>query len=512
MDGLHWVDGIVVACYALGMLALGVYYSYRQKNSDEYFVGDRAMNPLLIGVSIFVTVFSTISFLSTPGEIIKHGPVMLTGSLTIPIVYYIVGYLMVPVYMHYQATSAYELLEARLGVRARLLGAMLFMLLRLTWMATLIFFAAKAMMTMLGLGPEWLTVVTFVMGSIAISYSSLGGLRAVVITDLIQFLLLFGGAALVVAVITYRLGGFGWFPVSWGVSFGEQSWIGIPMVNMTINWNSSWDTQPLFGLPTTRVTVFTSLLHGTAWWVCTAGGDQTTIQRFMATGDARGARRAFLYNSLAGVAVSLLLALVGFSLLAYYQDDPARLLGSTITDDADLLFPLFISHHLPIGLSGLVVCGMFAAAMSSVDSGVNSITAVVMTDFVERFRTKKLSEQMRTRLSRLMALGIGLFVVTTSSFLQYVPGNFLEISQRTLGLFVTSLFALFFVGLFVRGGTEKGALVAALVAFVTAGCVSYWEPLTGHPAISFQWILPSSLAAAAITGWLFSTGRETTTK
>ena len=91
MEGLHWIDGIVVASYAIGMLALGTYYSHQQKNSDEYFVGDRAMNPFLIGVSIFVTVFSTISFLSTPGEIINHGPVILTSVLTIPVVYYIVG-------------------------------------------------------------------------------------------------------------------------------------------------------------------------------------------------------------------------------------------------------------------------------------------------------------------------------------------------------------------------------------------------------------------------------------
>ncbi len=481
MEGLHWIDGIVVASYGLGMLALGAYYSYHQKSSDEYFVGDRAMNPFLIGVSIFVTVFSTISFLSTPGEIIKHGPVMLTGALAIPIVYAIVGYLMVPVYMRHQATSAYELLEARLGVTARCLGATLFMLLRLTWMATLIFFAAQAMMKMLGLGPDWLPVVTFVTGAIAVSYSSVGGLRAVVITDLLQFLLLFGGASLVVAIITYRMGGLGWFPTS---------------------WNPGWDTQPLIGMPTERVTVLTSILHGTFWWICTAGSDQTAIQRFMATGDAAAARRSFLINSVAGLGVSLLLALVGFSLLAYYQDDPERLLGSTIENDSDLLFPLFISHHLPLGLSGLVVSGMFAAAMSSVDSGVNSITAVVMTDFVERFRTQKLGEKARTRASRLMALGIGLFVVTASSLLEYVPGNFLEVSQRTLGLFVSPLFALFFVGLFVKGASEQGAIAAAAVALLTAAAVSYWEQITGLPAISFQWILPSSVTAAAITGWL----------
>jgi len=500
---------MVVASYAVGMLALGAYYSFRQKNSDEYFVGNRAMNPLLIGVSLFVTVFSTISFLSTPGEIIKHGPVILTGSFAIPIVYYIVGHLMIPVYMRYQATSAYELLEARLGVRARVLGAALFVLLRLTWMATLIFFASKAMLTMLGLPPEWLSVVTFVMGSIAISYSSVGGLRAVVITDLIQFLLLFGGAVVVVAVVTYRLGGFEWFPISWGAGSGTQPSNGNSFLNMTIHWNPTWDTQPWVGWPTARVTVLTTLLHGTAWWLCTAGSDQTAIQRFMATGNARSARRSFLINSLAGVTVNLLLACVGLSLLAYYQDDPSRLMGSTIDEHADLLFPLFISHHLPIGLSGLVVSGMFAAAMSSVDSGVNSISAVVMTDFVERFRVEKLSERTRTRWSRLMALGIGLFVVTTSSFLEYVPGNFLEISQRALSLFVTPLFAMFCVGLFVPGGNERGALVAALVAFGVAYDVSFWNKVTGLPAISFQWILPASLTTAVLAGWIFSMGGKT---
>ena len=479
MTGLHWIDGVVVAIYACGMLALGAYYSFRQKNSDEYFVGDRAMNPFLIGVSIFVTVFSTISFLSTPGEIISNGPVMLVGSLTIPIVYCIVGYLMVPVYMRYKVTSAYELLEVRLGVRARLVGATLFILLRLSWMATLIYFACLAMLTMLGLEEKWLPLVTFAVGSIAIGYSSVGGLRAVVITDFIQFLLLFGGAALVIATATYHLGGFSWFPTS---------------------WNPTWDTQPLFGGLTVRVTVFASLLHGIVWWVCTAGADQTAIQRFMATGDARAARHSFLINSLAGLGVSAVLAGVGFSLLAFYQADADRLLGLTISEDADRLFPLFISHHLPIGLSGLVVSGMFAAAMSSIDSGVNSITAVVMTDYVERFRREKLSEKTRTRSSKLMAAGIGMFVVLTSSLLQFVPGNFLEISMRTQGMFVTPLFALFLFALFVKPASEIGAITGALVGLAAAAVIAYWEQLTGYPAISFQWILSGSLTVAVLAG------------
>ena len=485
--GLHWIDAVIVAIYAGSILALGVWSGYRQRTSDEYFVGNRAMNPLLIGVSMFATLFSTISYLSTPGEIIEHGPVVLTGALAIPLTYYIVGYLMVPVYMQFKVTSAYELLEARLGLQVRLFGAMLFVVMRLVWMSTLIYFASEAMMTMLGVDARWLPVVTFATGTVAVGYSSIGGMRAVVITDLIQFLLLFGGAVLVVATVTYRMGGFGWFPTQ---------------------WNPSWDTQPLVGPPTVRATVFGSIMFGTLWWVCTAGSDQTAIQRFMATGNAQAARRSFLINSIAGIAVSLVLALVGFSLLAYYQADPKHLAGMTIGKDADHLFPYFISHHLPVGASGLVVSGMFAAAMSSLDSGINSITAVVTTDFVSRFRKQPLAEETQSRLSRCMALAIGLVVVTTSALLQHVPGNFLETSQRTVGLFVTPLFTLFFFALFVRNATQTGAILGSVVGLSTAVIVAFWKSPAGPPMISFQYILPASLLTGVLSGWIVSTFRS----
>lgn len=484
-DGLHWIDGAIIGLYACGMLAIGWYYRRRQTSTEEYFVGNRNMSPLLVGISLFATLFSTITYLSTPGEVISHGPAVLSGALAIPFAYYAVGYLLVPVYMRHRVTSAYELLELRLGAGARLCGATLFILLRLLWMGLLVFLASRALLVMIGLDDEWLPVVTFVTGSVAVGYSSLGGLRAVVITDFFQALLLFGGMLLVLAVVSFRLGGFGWIPTE---------------------WNTTWDTQPLFRLdPTVRVTVAGSVMHGLLWWVCTAGGDQTAVQRFMATRDAAAARRSFLVNSIAGALVSVALALVGFALLGYFQADPARLPpGRSIKSHADLLFPHFLSHHLPIGVSGLVVSGMFAAAMSSLDSGINSITAVIMTDFVDRFRGRPLDRRTHVRAAALLAAGIGLAVVTASSFMQYVPGNFLEMSQRTQGLVVVPIFVLFFVALFVPRATQAGALVGAAAALVTAISVAYWAPLTGRHAISFQWINPAALTAGTTAGWLVS--------
>ena len=104
--GLHWIDGIIIALYAFGMIALGWFYRKRQKSVDEYFVGNRTMNPVLIGVSMFVTLFSTISFLATPGELYGKGPVFLTQSLAIPFYYLAVAYLVVPAYKRFRVISA----------------------------------------------------------------------------------------------------------------------------------------------------------------------------------------------------------------------------------------------------------------------------------------------------------------------------------------------------------------------------------------------------------------------
>ena len=496
-SGLHWIDGVIIALYAFGMIALGFYYRKRQTSTDEYFVGNRTMNPQLIGVSMFVTLFSTISFLSVPGEIYGKGPVLLSQTLAIPLYYLIVGYLVVPAYMRFRVISAYELLEQARGLSVRMTGALMFIMLRLTWMSLLIYLSSQAMLQMLSLGQEKLSYVSLVIGVVAITYASFGGLRAVVITDLLQFCLLFGGALLVVVTVTVRLGGFGWFPTE---------------------WNPDWDTQPLFSLdPNVRVTVFGTVLSATLWWLCTAGGDQTAVQRFMSTVDVKAARQSFLMNSVAGAMVSVILALVAFSLLGYFQARPDLLPAGL---GADRLFPHYIVHHLPIGISGLVVSGLFAAAMSSVDSGVNSLTAVVMTDFFDRFRHQPLGESARVRLSQSLALLIGLIVVFACSFLiGEVPGNFLEMTQRTLQLYVGPIFLLFFLSLFVPFSTAWGVVAGAVSALLAGASVSSWISLnqtiqslgwtppsewTGIVYFSFQWILPVSLIVGITVGCLVS--------
>ncbi len=484
--GLHWIDLVIVAAYALGMLAIGWFYSRKRIDKDEYFTGGRKMNPLFIGVSLFATLLSTISYLSKPGEIVMNGPYTLTAVLSIPISFLIVGYCLIPVFMKFRLTSAYELLEKKLGLSSRLIGASMFVLLRLMWMAVLLNFAAGAMVVMLGLDEKWVFAVTTVIGLVALLYSSLGGLRAVVVTDMIQFVLLLGGAVLVIVIVSMRLGGVDWFPTE---------------------WNPDWKKQPVFSLdPYLRLTVIGVIVSQTLWTICTAGGDQTAIQRYMATEDAGAARKSYLVNSIVTLVASVVLALVGLALMAYYQRFPEQFAGGqSIAGSADKLFPYFISHQLPVGISGLVVAGMFAAAMSSVDSGVNSITAVVSSDFIGRFRKTEHTEKQELIQARLIAVGVGVAVILATTLIDHLPGNLFAVSKRATELFVTPLFTLFFMAMFVRFATPAGANAGALSGFLAAATIAFWNPLFDEErALSFTWISPVALIVGITVGCLVS--------
>ena len=517
--GLQTLDWVLIALYALSTIGLGLYFSRRQKSMQEYFTGGGNMNPILIGVSLFATLLSTISYLSVPGEAAGKGPVNLIAMLGLPVVFCVVGFLMLPIYMKTRVTSAYELLEEKLGVGLRLLGATMFLALRLVWMTLLVYLASEAMTVMMGLDPKWIPVVAAVTGVVAVIYTSLGGLQAVVITDLLQTVLLFGGAVLVVLTVTIDFGGFGWFPTA---------------------WHANWDSQPMLPIEDgavsfkLRISGLGALLSSTIWYIATLGGDQTTVQRFMATSDARAARKALATQLIVGATVSLTLCAVGFALLAYFEKHFDQLPDSIkLKEDADKLFPHYIAYHLPVGVSGLVVSAMFAAAMSSIDSGVNSVTAVVLKDFIGRFRKTKITERGQLKLARFLAFTIGGIVVLSSTLMRFIQGNITEMTGKTVNLLTVPIFGLFFFALFVKNprpwavwaGVISGTVTAVVIAF--SGPLTYLlfdqfgikpevfgtelieitDKVTGeirsscNDPISFQWISPMALAVNIAVGY-----------
>ncbi len=485
--GIGVLDWLVIAVYAAAMLGIGVYFSRRQKTSDDYLVGGRAVNPFVSGISLFASYLSTISYLAVAGEVIKHGPlVFLIHIASIVVVYPVTAYFLIPLFMKLPITSAYEIIERPLGKGVRITGSLIFLITRFLWMALLIYLTSKALVVMLNLDNSYILLISIIGGIITVIYSTMGGLRAVVTTDVTQFFILLFGALLTIVIITFKLGGTGaWLPDA---------------------WSPSWDKLVFFSLsPYIRLTVVFSALHFLSWWIATAGSDQMAIQRFIATKDVRSARQAFLTAQLGEKILFIILISVGFALFSFYRRQPWLIPdGLDIVSDADYLFPNFIANHLPIGISGLVIAAIFSAAMSSLSSGVNSTAAVFTTDIMPWLTKRDFTDSQRLKLARKSSFFVGVLVVIISAFIGGVPGNITEVTTKTNGLFVCPLFNLFFMALFVPFATPFGTIMGSIYGVAIAVIVAFWDKLTGGPGVTFLWIGPSSLVVSICVSMLLS--------
>ena len=185
--GLGFFDWSVILVYAVGILAIGWYYWRRTKTTEDYLLGGRKMRPLAVGLSFFAALFSTISYLAWPGELIKYGPMILSIVVAYPLVAIVVGRFMIPYIMKLRITSAYEILETRLGLSVRMLGSALFLLLRLLWMAVIIYATvSKVLVPLLALDPSAIPYLSIVMGVVPLVYTAMGGLRAGVVVDVLK--------------------------------------------------------------------------------------------------------------------------------------------------------------------------------------------------------------------------------------------------------------------------------------------------------------------------------------
>lgn len=471
------LDYAVIAAYALGLLAVGRYYAARTQTADDYLLGGRRMNPFMIGLSLFATLTSTLSYLALPGETIKNGPMIFAQLTSFPAVFLIVGWLLIPWIMRQKATSGYELLEARLGVTGRLLGAGMFVALRTLWMASILYATTdKVLAPLLGLDPRWTPLLAAAMGAITIAYTTEGGLRAVVVTDAMQSVIMLAGAIATVALVTARLGGVGaWWPTA---------------------WQSHWQ-EPVFWLhPSARVTFLGAFLNMFVWMTCTAGSDQMALQRYLATRDARAARRSLLVHLIAEVVVLSLLGVVGLAVLGYIRVYPELLQGESLQAAADQLLPRFIVEGLPMGFTGLVIAALLSAAMSSLSSGMNSTSAVVTSDFVGRFRAAALSQAEQIRWARWVSVAVGLLAVLLSTVVPYLAENLLEMCIKVVNLLTAPLFVLFFLALFVPWANAPGALAATAAGVGVAVAIAFFEVFD----LGFLWSAPASFLAGAAVG------------
>lgn len=483
---IGWLDWIILFGYGALLLGIGWMYSFYQKSKEDYFLGGRNANPIVTGISMYVSFFSAITYLAIAGEVIKYGPLMaLTVMSAAPFIFIIGSYFLIPFFMNLNVITAYEILEKPLGNTVRKVASVIFLTTRIVWMALLIYLASKAMVVMMGWGDQTIFMITVILGMITIVYTTMGGLKAVLLTDVIQFAILLLGAVVTIGMVAVQFGGVGeLIPKTW-----VSHWPRIDVVNFN---------------PYVRLTVFFAFINTITWWVCTTGSDQMAIQRFLSTRNLKAARQSFAITQIGMVTMTVLLLFVGLAVMKFYATKPHLLpSGIDLTVDADFLFPHFIANQFPMGMSGLVIAALFSASMSSLSSGINSTSSVIATDLWPNTLERVSGKNTLTGI-RIGSGIVGVLVVLLSLLIPAIPGNIIEVTAKTNGLFIAPLFNLFAMALFVPNVRPFGVIMGSVYGLFAAFTVGFWDVLTGNPSWSFLWIAITSLIVSVASSLLFN--------
>ncbi len=361
-EGFGWLNWTTLGIYLVGLVGIGVWFARREKSTDDFFLAGRRIPWWAAGLSIFGTQLSAITYLAMPARAYATDWALLPLNLGILAIAPVIVYRYLPVFRRPNATTAYEYLETRFGVSLRLFGSLSFIAFQLGRMGIVILLPSLALSAVTGMN-VYLCIA--LIGLLSTLYTSLGGIEAVIWTDVVQSVVLLGGALAALAVVLGALDG-GW---------REFADVGMAHHKFTIahlHWDWTGDALIVVVLGA----IFTnSLIPYTT--------DQSVVQRYLTTPSPRQAARAIWVNGIMAVLTGVLFLTIGTALFVFYQSHPGRL---TKLDAPDQIFAVFIVREMPAGLAGLVIAGVFAAAMSTLDSSIHSISTVVTTDIVRRFR------------------------------------------------------------------------------------------------------------------------------
>ncbi|MGB0581020.1 MAG: sodium:solute symporter family transporter, partial [Limisphaerales bacterium] len=264
------------------------------------------------------------------------------------------------------------------------------------------------------------------------------------------------------------------------------------------------EALPVFSLdPRVRVTVFTVALHMCIWHVCTHLSNQMTVQRYFSTTDAKAARRSFVTASVLNVGINLLLVTVGLALVHYYVGQGKVVEGDVVGQGRyDLVFPVFAIHQMPPGVGGAVLAALLAAAMSSIDSGINSIATVISAE------REKESEE-RVRYAMVITAFTGVFITGAAYLLNFMPDDWGIVAAlpRTFNAITGPLGGLFLIGMFLPKTGQRGAIIGVGCGLLVSIGIGYSKQIgdlfgSGWPVLSFTWVMPCSLLATLLVAWL----------
>jgi len=449
-----WINYLVLILYFGGMLLMGFYFMKRNENTEDFFKASGRIPWWAAGISIFATTLSAITFLSIPAKTYATDWRMLVFNICIILIVPVVIRYFLPFFTRFRLGTAYEYLEKRFNRTTRWLASALFVVFMVSRIAIVLFLPALALNAVTGFD-IYLSIV--VMGLVTIIYSTSGGMEAVVWGDVIQgFILVFGALAAFVLMVMGIDGGLGEF---WHTSIEFHKF-------RTFDFRFDF-TQPVF---------WVVLIGGVANSLITYTSDQSIVQRYMSTKDEKATSRSIWLNGILSVPVTILFFLIGTGLFAFYKDNPASMMVTN--PNIDSVFPQFIVSEMPVGFAGLLIAAIFAAAMSTLSSNINSSAAVLTSDFYQTiFPKSTFSSQLKmARWSGLLCglLGMGMALMLATWNIASLWDQF----NTFLGLLTSGMGALFILGIFFPRVGAGAALVGVITGLFLLLIIKEHTPLS----------------------------------
>ncbi|MCD8266210.1 MAG: sodium:solute symporter, partial [Prevotellaceae bacterium] len=424
------------------------------------------------------TMLSAITYMAIPAKAYATNWTYYPMLVTILLVSFPVIRYYLPYFRKLNITSAYEYLELRFNAATRLLASGLFIVFMVARMALVLYLPSLALTAVTGID---IRACIMLMGAVTIVYCTMGGVEAVIWGDVIQGIILVGGA---------------FFAAFYLFAHTEGGFAGA--MHLAVDG----DKMRLFewSLDYRSVTFWVAIIGGLANNLISYTSDQTVIQRYLTTKDLPSARKSILTNGVMCVVISIVFYFIGTGLYTFYKTNPEQL--DFTMQKGDAIFPFFMMSQLPAGLAGLLIAAIFAATMSTISSNINSISTAFGIDFVKRFRPS-ISERALLRVARatcvacgLVGVGIALLMATWDIL------SLLDYFNTILGLLTSGLGGLFFMGVFLKRIDGR----SALVGFIVGTLVVFWMQFRTDASLFLFGAV--GMAVSVLTGWLLSLFRK----
>ncbi|SHM84793.1 cyclically-permuted mutarotase family protein [Chitinophaga jiangningensis] len=444
------LDYLLLAAYFVLMLGIGIWTSLKQNSTADYFKGGQKIPGWATGLSIFGAKLSAITFVGIPAKTYATDWTYFFLLMTIIMIMPLVVRYFIPFYRRLGVTSSYEFLENRFNYGVRGIAAMMYILLQLGRMGIVILLPSIALSVVTGIDVRTSIVV---MGLVSLFYTVLGGIEAVIWTEVVQVIILLTGALLALVLIPMYL------DHPWAQSMDTlASYQKLKILDLRFDFSSS--------------TFWVVVIGGFALNLIQYGCDQTVVQRYLTTTDEKTAVKSLQLGAWLTLPSTIIFFAIGTLLFLFYRDHPADV--NIALNNQDTIFPWYIVTQLPKGIAGLVITAIFAAAMGSLNGSVNGVATVVVNDFFRRQLPGK-TDKYYLKTARIITLIVGLFGTLVAWMMaSWGATSLWDEFNLIMGLFTGSVGGLFLLGIFFKRTTAKGAIIGFVVsALVQVGLLQF---------------------------------------